>query len=91
MTIVTMSEVKVNLSSHLNSPSILRSKAELGYLWTLSKYVRYLKQIRPVIDCILVLLKKMVLIPLEPLTAEDLDLQEMKPGISELFYWNFPF
>lgn len=60
-----MSEVKVNLSSHLNSPSILQSKAELGYLCTLSEYVGYLKQIRPLIDCILILLKKMVPLPLE--------------------------
>lgn len=39
-----MSEVKVNLSPHLNS-SVLQSKAELGYLCTLSENVGYLKQI----------------------------------------------
>lgn len=60
-----MSEVKVNLSSHLSSPSILQSKAELGYLCNSSEYVAYLKQIRPLIDCILVLLKKIVPLPLE--------------------------
>lgn len=96
-----MPEVKLNLSSPVNSSSIFPVQGwsgiyKVGYIYihthteTLSEYVGYL-----IADLISNwpypgFVEETGSITFGMLTAADLGLQKMKTGISYLFFWSFP-